>query len=79
MSDMKMFGKLMEKKGKGSLDPEYKSAKMDVLKALHKEMGDMMGSDLHGLKKVTVAAPDKEGLAEGLDKAEDMLAGGGEA
>lgn len=76
MADMKMFEKLMEKKGKASLDPEYKSAKMGVLKDLHSKMGDMMGEDVKGLKKVTVAAPSKEGLTKGLDKAEELLSKG---
>lgn len=76
--DMKMLEKLMEKKGKASLDPEYKSAKMDVLKALHGEMGKMMGDDVRGLKKVTVASPDSEGLEQGLEKAKEMLEGGEE-
>lgn len=76
MRDMDMLQKLMEKKGKDSLDPEYKNAKMDVLKALHSEMGNLMGEDVKGFKKVTVAAPDKEGLSEGLEKAKEMVGDG---
>jgi hypothetical protein len=64
----KMLEKLMEKKGKAKMDPEYKTAKMGVLKSLHGEMGKMMGEDVKGLKKVTVAAPDKESLKAGLEK-----------
>jgi len=68
-----MLKKLMEKKKPSEMDDSYKSAKMGVLKELHKSMGGMMGEDLKGLKKVTVAAPDKSGLKLGLEKAEDML------
>lgn len=35
---------------------------------------EMMDCEMpEGMEKVTVAAPDKEGLMEGLDKAEDLL------
>lgn len=70
-----MLKKLMEKKQGGKMDPEYKSAKMGVLKELHKTMGGMMGDDVKGLKKVTVAAPDKAGLKLGLSKAEEVVEG----
>lgn len=69
----KMFEKLMEKKGKSPMDEEYKNAKMGTLKALHDEMGKLMGEDMVGMKKVTVAAPDKAGLMKGLDKAEELM------
>jgi hypothetical protein len=68
-----MLKKLMTKKKTGKVDPEYKSAKLGVLKDLHKTMGDMMGDDVKGVKKVTVAAPDKESLKAGLEKAEDLV------
>ena len=72
--DDKMMKMMMDKKsGAKKLDPGYKKVKMDLLKGLHGDMGKMLGEDFKGLKKVTVAAPDSEGLAEGLDKAEDML------
>lgn len=72
--DNDILGKLMAKKGADDhMSPEYKSSKMAVLKALHDEMTKMMGGDLNGLKKVTVAAPDKAGLQEGLAKAKDMM------
>lgn len=75
MADTSMLEKLMaSKKGKTSgLDPSYKSAKMGVLKDLHSKMGEMAGDDVRGLKKVTVAAPDKSGLKTGLQKAEELL------
>jgi hypothetical protein len=69
--------KLMEKKKKDSpeMDPIAKNAKMASLKSLRDEMMGMMKGDLEGskLNKVEVAADDKEGLAEGLDKAKDIL------
>lgn len=77
--DSKMLAKLMEKKGKkGDLDENYKKVKMDVLKALHKEMGSMMGDEVKDMKKVTIASPDASGLKMGLEKAKDMLSGMGE-
>jgi len=68
-----MLEKLMAKKKPMKLDEDYKSAKMDTLKSLHEEMTKMMGDDVRGLKKVTVAAPDAKGLKMGLEKAEDMM------
>ena len=62
-----------KKKDQGEIDPMYKDAKMSMLQALLHEMHGMMGNDLHGLKKVEVAAPDKQGLAAGLDKAKSAL------
>lgn len=74
---MGMLAKLMASKkmdmGDEEMDPMLAKAKMSVLKDLHKHMGNMMGDDMMGLKKVTVAAPDSEGLKKGLDKAEEML------
>jgi hypothetical protein len=47
--------------------------KMAALKGLHKMASDMMGSDLAGMKKVSVLAKDKKGLNKGLDKAKQIL------
>lgn len=47
--------------------------KMSALKGLHKMASDMMGQDMMGLKKVSVMAKDKKGLAQGLDKAKQMV------
>lgn len=55
------------------LNPIDKDAKMGVLKDLHKMASDSMADKLHGLKKVTVAAPDEEGLKHGLDKAQEIV------
>jgi len=74
--DSNALMKLMaKKKSETPLDPEYKKAKLGVLGDLHGEMGKLMGDDVKGLKKVTVASPDTSGLAEGLDKAKELLAG----
>lgn len=71
------LSKLMEKKkGAGEMDPMHKAAKMSMLESLRNEMSGMMKGDLNGDNKmhsVEVAAPDKEGLAAGLDKAKDMV------
>lgn len=47
--------------------------KMAALKNLRSMASGMMGGDLAGLKKVTVAAKDKKGLAQGLDKAKELV------
>ncbi len=76
---MKMFEKLMEKKKQSAgkeLDPIYKDSKMSMLKALRSHMSGMMKDDLSnpvGMKKVEVAASDKSGLSDGLDKAKDLI------
>jgi hypothetical protein len=76
MSD-NLLGKLMAKKGADDeMDPNYKQSKMKVLKDLHDEMSKLMAGDLGGLKKVTVAAPDKQGLQEGLSKAQELMGHG---
>ncbi len=69
---MDKFDKLLEKKGK-KISPLEQKAKMDVLSDLKGQASDMMGEKLGGIKKVSVAAPDKEGLKEGLEKAEELL------
>lgn len=74
MKDLKaMMGKSEESSGM------KKDAKLSVLKQLRQMAADMVGDDVKGgldsMKKVTVAAPDSSGLAEGLAKAKEMLAG----
>lgn len=73
-----MLKALMKKKGKEEIDPKLKDAKMKVLKEIHSMASDDMGEDIKGLKKVTVASPDQEGLEKGLEKAKEMVAGPGE-
>lgn len=73
---MKELMKLMEKKKSGKpMDEGYKKAKMTMLQALKDDMSGMMGNEMKGMKKVTVAAPDEEGLKEGLNKAEELMEG----
>lgn len=75
MDDLK---ELLAKKMKEQKEPmpeNKKNAKMSVLQDLKKMMDDSIAGDLKGLKKVTVASDSKEGLKEGLEKAEDVLEG----
>jgi hypothetical protein len=71
MEHKKLMEKL-EKKGK-KLNPLEKKAKLDVVKELSSQAGEMLGDKLKGLKKVTVASDSKEGLKAGLEKAESIL------
>jgi hypothetical protein len=75
MLDKKML-KAMMADGDDSMMKSKLKAKMDVLKELM-EMADE--SETAGLmddmQKVTVAAPDKESLVEGLEKAEEVVEG----
>lgn len=76
--DAKMLKALLGKEEKEGGDDRM-SAKMDVLKELI-EMADAKETDglIDGLQKITVAAPDKEGLEKGLEKAEEILEKGPE-
>jgi hypothetical protein len=61
---------------KMKMSPNEKKAKMSVLKDLHGQASDLMKQGLAGakdMKKVTVASDSKEGLKQGLEKAEDLL------
>lgn len=69
---------LKKRKPDANMDPIKKKAKMGVLKEISDMAGGAMSDDLKGLKKVTVAAPDKAGLSMGLKKAEDMLQDNGD-
>lgn len=66
------FDKMLEKKGK-KLSPVEQKAKGDVLSDLRDQASGMMSDKLGSLKKVSVMAPDEEGLKEGLDKAKDFV------
>lgn len=76
---MGLMDKLMEKKGSKPLDPMYKDAKMSMLQELRNSMSGMMKDDLsgakNGLKKVEVAGSSPEAIADGLDKAKEMVDG----
>lgn len=75
MKDM-LMKKLMKSEA-SEMPKSEKMGKMAALKELIQEMSALMGSDLENpmeeMQKVTVAAPDKESLMKGLDKAEDVL------
>ena len=62
---------------KKKLNPKEIKAKMQALDELFNMASDMesddIDSDLKGIKKVTVASNDPEGLKEGLEKAEEMV------
>lgn len=77
---MGLMDKLMEKKSSKPLDPMYKDAKMSMLHELRNAMSGEMKNDLEnakGMKKVTVAGTDPAAVAEGLDKAKEMVSGEG--
>lgn len=66
------FDKMLEKKGK-KISPIELRAKKDVLSEIDGGLSDKMGERLSGLKKVSVMAPDEEGLEKGLDKAKQLV------
>ena len=73
---MKMLEEMMKMgKKKGSIPEGEKEAKMSVLKEIADMASQAMADDVKGLKQVTVAAPDKEGLEKGLEKAQEMVDG----
>jgi hypothetical protein len=77
---MDMLKELMKKKGKkDDIDPTYKHAKMGVLKHISDMASGAMGEDIKGLKKVTVASSDREGLEDGLETAKKLVSKKGEA
>lgn len=62
------------KKEKSDMSSAEKKAKMDVLKELIDYAMSMSGDNVaKGMQELTVAAPDKESLMEGVEKAEEML------
>lgn len=67
----------MNMMNKKKLNPKEIKAKMQALDELFNMASDMesddIDSDLKGIKKVTVASNDPEGLKEGLEKAEEMV------
>lgn len=75
---MEKFAKLLESKAKSQkpmMGPE-KDAKMRAIHEMRKMASDEMAMPLKGLKKVTVASNDPQGLKSGLEKAKEMLSGG---
>lgn len=72
MSDIK---EMLGKKPKMQ-DEDKKMAKLKALKSLREEMGASEKDGLSkamSMKKVSVMAPDKEKLEEGLDKAKELV------
>lgn len=71
-----LFSKL-SKKGSEDMSPEAKQAKMEVIMELMEMARELMGSGvksgLDEMQKVSVMAPDAEGLEEGLEVAEDLV------
>lgn len=76
---MKKMMEMMEaKKSVGEeMSPEHLKALRDVLDELiamsSEEAGKQVKSGMEGLQKVTVAAPNKEGLEKGLEKAQEVV------
>lgn len=66
---------LMGKKGSMSQNNDMAlEAKRDVIRQMRDIAMEEMGDGLRdGLKKVSVMAPDKEHLSEGLDKAKELI------
>ncbi len=74
MQDNKFKELLMKKKGEGKiLSPGAAEGKMAVIQQLMDAMGNDMGDKLKGMQKVTVMAPDAEGLEEGLEQAGEVV------
>lgn len=76
MDDM-MKKMLMKKKDSSQMSDEAKEAKMEVLMELLQMAQDAMGSQVKSgmdeMQKVSVMAPDKESLSEGLEMAQEVL------
>lgn len=66
---------MMDKMGDSKkMNPKEIQAKLDVLKELFEMAHSKAGEGVaDGMQKLTVMAPDKEGLMEGVEKAEEMM------
>ena len=68
---------LMSKKDKSKMSEQEVQAKMDVLMELmemaKEALGSKVKSGMDEMQKVSVSAPDKEGLEEGLEKAQELV------
>lgn len=69
----KMIKELKEKKKGKEMSPMEQKVKRSLAQEMGEEAKDVIRSQMKGLKKVTVAAQDKEGLEEGLDKAKEIV------
>lgn len=75
---MQMLEQEGSMEGQGELSPEMIQAKIDVLQELLQEATmSTEQSMMDGMQKVEVMAPDAEGLEMGLEKAEEIVEGGG--
>jgi hypothetical protein len=76
-----MMSKLMSKSDDSS-DSSKMDAKMKVLEELRDMATSLMGDKLEGksgMQKVSVAAPDSEGLKKGLEMAQEIMPEEGES
>lgn len=64
---------MFEKKTKKGMSDVEQKAKMSVVEAMRKMAEEEMGGRVGGLKKVTVASKDENGLKAGLDKAKELV------
>ncbi len=73
---MKDLEKLMAKKPEGKMDKHAMQAKMDVIQELldmaHEAMAGKVKGGMDEMQKVSVMAPDKESLSEGLELAQEI-------
>lgn len=61
---------------KSRINPLEKEAKLKALKDMRKVAGDVMADGIKSkMQKVTVAAPDKDSLEMGLEKAKSIVEG----
>lgn len=70
---MKDLMEMLKNKKKSKDMSKGMETKMEMLQQLKDLATQMMGGDLEGLKKVTVAAKDDQGLKSGLEKAKELL------
>lgn len=72
------FKELLKQKAKEGkiLSDEEAKGKMSVLDEMDDIIGEKMSDKVKGLKKVSVAAPNQEGLEEGLDLAKNVVESG---
>lgn len=74
MKDLEQM--LMKKKDSGKMSEDAVKAKQEVLEELmamcEQALGHGVKSGMDEMKKVSVMAPDKKSLVEGLDKAKDL-------
>lgn len=75
MDKKSILAHLKAKGTKREMSDTERDVKTGLMKDLKKMAAGHMAGELRGLKKVTVAAQDKEGLKAGLEKAEEVVDG----